>query len=93
MLGLGGSITNRAKPPVFDFRKIKGLIGWWDFSNKGSITDVSSNPIDNGDYIYQIKNLAFDEAPMHQIGQYGQVMATQLLPLMMYYKQLQPLEL
>ena len=60
MLGLGGSITNRAKPPVFDFRKIKGLIGWWDFSNKGSITDVSSNPIDNGDYIYQIKNLAFE---------------------------------
>ena len=60
MLGLGGSITNRAKPPIFDFRKIKGLIGWWDFSNKSSIRDVASGPIDNGDYIYQIDNLAFE---------------------------------
>ena len=61
MLGLGGSITNNTKPPVFDFRKIRGLIGWWDFSVKhqSQLKQQDGSPVTNDTKIWTVKNLAF----------------------------------
>ena len=61
MLGLGGSITNRTKPPVFDFRTIRGLVGWWDFSVKHQsyMAQEDGSVVTNDTKIGTVKNLAF----------------------------------
>ena len=62
MLGLGGSITNNTKPPVFDFRKIRNLIGWWDFSVKhqSHIKQQDGSTVTNDSKIWTVRNLAFN---------------------------------
>jgi len=62
MLKLGGSITNRTKPPVFDFRKIRNLIGWWDFSVKhqSHVRQSDGSMVTNDSKIWTVRNLAFN---------------------------------
>ena len=61
MLGLGNTVSNKSRKPIFHLTRINDLVGWWDFGDRTTMyTDNGTSIVTtHGDLIYRVDNKAY----------------------------------